>query len=149
MHASRQRDVSSIIQMMQYFLAKTEPRTYSIDDLERDGQTVWDGVHNHQAIAAIKAMQPGDRVFIYHSVSGKNIVGEAEVTAAPFENTADPRYSWAVTLSFVRRLNGPTLAECKATPLCRSFQLVTHSRLSTMPVPDDIAHWILACADER
>lgn len=129
---------------MTYYLAKTEPSTYSIDDLEKDRKTLWDGVHNHQAIAYIKQMKPGDRVFIYHSVNEKQIVGEAEVISLPFENKADPRFSWAVELKFVKKCHGPTLADCKANPLCKEFKLVTNSRLSTMPVPEDIATWISA-----
>ena len=52
---------------MSYFLAKTDPETYSIDDLERDHKTLWDGVTNAQAVRAIKEMRTGDRVFLYHS----------------------------------------------------------------------------------
>ena len=57
---------------MAYFLAKTDPETYSLDDLEREKRTSWDGVNNAQAVRAIREMRPGDRVFIYHSggVSG-------------------------------------------------------------------------------
>ncbi|HYI91922.1 MAG TPA: EVE domain-containing protein, partial [Bryobacteraceae bacterium] len=52
---------------MNYFLAKTEPSTYSIDRLRQEGKTTWDGVRNPQAVRAISEMRPGDRVFIYHS----------------------------------------------------------------------------------
>lgn len=69
---------------MQYFLAKTEPSTYSIDDLANEKETIWDGIHSHQAIAVIKTMKPGDRVFVYHSVKEKRIVGEAEVADEPY-----------------------------------------------------------------
>lgn len=120
---------------MNYFLAKTEPSTYSIDDLVREGETLWDGVHNFQAINVIKDMRIGDRVFIYHSMTGKKIVGEAEVSSEPFENTADSRKSWAIRLKFLRKFDGPTLADFKAEPACKDFKLVTHSRLSVMPVP--------------
>jgi predicted RNA-binding protein with PUA-like domain len=54
---------------MRYFLAKTDPETYSIDDLERDKRTAWDGVRNPQAVHAIREMRPGDRVFIYYALS--------------------------------------------------------------------------------
>jgi len=53
---------------MKYFLAKSEPTTYSIDDLERDHKTTWDGVTNPQAVMNIREMRPGDRVFIYHRI---------------------------------------------------------------------------------
>ena len=64
---------------MKYYLAKSEPSVYSIDDLERDQKTVWDGVTNAQAVQAIRAMKPGDRVFIYHSGGVSAIVGFANV----------------------------------------------------------------------
>jgi predicted RNA-binding protein with PUA-like domain len=72
---------------MNYFLAKTEPSTYSITNLESDGETIWDGVHNYQAINVIKSMVVGDHVYIYHSMTDKKIVGLAEVVGAPFQNT--------------------------------------------------------------
>src|SRR5271170_7927402 len=62
-----------------YFLAKTDPETYSFEQLERDGQTVWDGVRNPQALRAIREMKTGDRVFIYHSMGAAAIVGIADV----------------------------------------------------------------------
>ncbi len=52
---------------MRYFLAKTDPETYSVDQLEKETRTTWDGVTNPQAVRAIREMQPGDKVFIYHS----------------------------------------------------------------------------------
>ena len=52
---------------MKYFLAKTDPETYSLDDLERERKTAWDGVTNPQAVRAIREMKPNDRIFIYHS----------------------------------------------------------------------------------
>lgn len=127
---------------MRYFLAKTEPSSYSIDQLEKDGETIWDGVHNYAAIGFIKQMKPGDRVFIYHSLKGLNIVGEAEVIGDPFLNTNDPRFSWAVKLKFVRKFDGPKLSDFKANPDFASFDLVRQSRLSTMAVPENVASWI-------
>ena len=67
---------------MSYFLAKTEPGTYSIDDLERDKRTAWDGVTNPQAVRAIREMKPGDIVFIYHSGGVSSVVGMAAVKSA-------------------------------------------------------------------
>ena len=64
---------------MNYFLAKTDPETYAIDDLEREKKTVWDGVTNPQAVRTIREMRPGDRVFIYHSGGVSGIVGLATV----------------------------------------------------------------------
>lgn len=128
---------------MNYFLAKTEPSEYSINDLESDKTTVWDGVHNFAAIGFIKQMQVGDRVFIYHSVKEKKVVGEAEVVGEPYLNTNDPRTSWAVKLKFIRQFKGPTLSDFKANPQYASFDLVRQSRLSVMKVPKEIAEFIL------
>ena len=58
---------------MAYFLAKTDRETYSIDDLERDRKTAWDGVANPQAVRAIKDMRPGGKVFIYHSGGSRRL----------------------------------------------------------------------------
>jgi predicted RNA-binding protein with PUA-like domain len=127
---------------MSYFLAKTDPDTYSVEDFMRDEQTVWDGVHNYQAINVIKTMKPGDTVFIYLSMSDKAIVALAEVVGEPFLNTSDPRFSWAVELKFLSKLKPLSLAAVKANPLCKDFLLVRHSRLSVMPVPEDVAVWI-------
>jgi predicted RNA-binding protein with PUA-like domain len=127
---------------MNYYLAKTEPSTYSIDRFMKDGTTLWDGVHNYAAINFIKQMKPGDRVFIYHSFKGLSVVGEAEVIGEPFLNTDDPRFSWAVELSFLRKFDGPKLADFKAIPEFATFDLVRQSRLSTMAVPKHIADWI-------
>jgi predicted RNA-binding protein with PUA-like domain len=127
---------------MQYFLAKTEPSTYSIEQFATDKTTLWDGVHNYAAIGFIKQMHPGDRVFIYHSLKGLKIVGEAEVASEPFLNTADPRFSWAVTLKYIRSFDGPSLSEFKQKPEFATFDLVRQSRLSTMIVPDRVAKWI-------
>ena len=120
---------------MNYFLAKTDPDTYSLADFEKEGETLWDGVHNNAAMLFIQKMKPGDMVYIYESLSTKAIVGLAEVTSEPFLNTADPRRSWAVRMKFVKAYTEPlTLAAIKAEPLFADFALVRQSRLSVMPV---------------
>jgi len=128
--------VSATITVMKYWLVKADPDTdYSIDDLERDGSTIWDGVHNFQAINNIKQMQPGDIVYVYHSQKQKSIVGLAKVTGMPYENTKDPRKSWAVEVTFVKKYKNPvTLSEIKAIDELQELLLVRHTRLSVMPV---------------
>jgi predicted RNA-binding protein with PUA-like domain len=119
-----------------WWLVKADPDTdYSIDDLEKDGSTNWDGVHNFQAINNIKLMKPGDLVYVYHSQKQKSIVGLAKVTGEPYESTEDPRTSWAVELSFVKKFTNPlSLAAIKAEKDLQEFLLVRHTRLSVMPV---------------
>jgi predicted RNA-binding protein with PUA-like domain len=127
---------------MALFLAKTDPETYSIDDLERDGTTVWDGVHSPAALQAIKAMAPGDQVLIYHSQGQTKILGLAEVTSAPRPDPNDGK-SWVVDMRFVKRLTTPvSLQEIKATHQFDDWALVRQSRLSTMGVPDSFAEWL-------
>ena len=129
---------------MNYWLVKADPdEDYSIDDLARDGSTIWDGVHNNAAILHIQKMKVGDQVYIYHSQKEKSIVGLAEVIAEPFENKADPRRSWAVKLNFVTKFKTPlTLSEIKAAPECNDFALVRIGRLSVMPVSEKIRDWL-------
>jgi len=123
---------------MNYFLAKSDPDTYSFADLQKDGETLWDGVHNNAAMLFIQKMTPGDLVYIYESMTTKAIVGLAEVSSEPFLNTADPRRSWAARFKFVKKYDKPvTLAEIKATPSLANFKLVRESRLSVMPVTPD------------
>ncbi len=127
---------------MNYWLVKADPDSdYSIEDLERDGETIWDGVHSNPAILNIQKMKLGDLVYIYHSQKQKAIVGLAEVAEEPFENKADPRRSWAVKLKFVRTFTKTiTLAAIKSDPEMQQFGLVRQSRLSVMPVPGEIQH---------
>jgi len=127
---------------IRYYLAKTEPSVYSIDDLKRDKKTVWDGVVNPQAVRAIKDMQPGDRVFIYHSGGVSAIVGLALVLSPGRPDPKNPK-SAVVDLEFLLRLDAPvTLAEVKQTKLFDDWALVRQGRLSTMPVPEKFISWI-------
>lgn len=127
---------------MNYFLAKTEPGTYSIDDLERDKRTAWDGVSNPQAVRAIRAMRPGDRVFIYHSGGASSIVGVATVRSEARDDPKNPR-SAVVDLEFHGRIDPPvTLAEIKQSKKFDDWSLVRQGRLSTMAVPEKFVAWM-------
>jgi predicted RNA-binding protein with PUA-like domain len=129
---------------MKYFLAKTEPGTYSIDNLESDKKTVWDGVTNPQAVRAIREMQPGDRVFIYHSGGVSSIVGTATVRSEPRDDPKNPK-SAVVELEYHSRLDPPTsLAEIKESKEFDDWALVRQGRLSTMAVPENFVKWLRA-----
>jgi predicted RNA-binding protein with PUA-like domain len=124
---------------MASFLLKTEPTTYSWDDLVRDGRTVWDGVTNAAALSAIRSMKKGDEALIYHSGKDKAIVGVARVVKDAYADPKqkDPKLA-VVDLEPVRKLDVPvTLAQVKAQPRLADFALVRISRLSTMPVSDE------------
>ena len=127
---------------MSYYLAKTEPGTYSIEDLEREGRTVWDGVTNPLAVRAIREMRPDDRVLIYHSGGVSAIVGLAAVRSAPRDDPRNPK-SAVIDLEFLAVLDPPTtLAEVKQSKLFSDWALVRQGRLSTMPVPQAFVEWL-------
>jgi predicted RNA-binding protein with PUA-like domain len=127
---------------MSYFLAKSEPGVYSIDDLERDKRTTWDGVTNAQAVNVIRSMRPGDRVFIYHSGGVSAIVGLATVRSEPRDDPKNPK-SAVVDLEYAGRIDPPvTLAEIKQAPQFADWSLVRQSRLSTMAAPEKFVDWI-------
>jgi predicted RNA-binding protein with PUA-like domain len=127
---------------MSYFLAKTDPDTYSLDDLEREKKTAWDGVTNPQAVRAIREMRPSDRVFIYHSGGESAIVGLATIRSAPRDDPKNPK-SAVVDLEFTERLDPPTtLAEIKQSKKFDDWALVRQGRLSTMAAPDKFVDWM-------
>jgi len=132
---------------MSYFLAKTDPETYSLNDFEREKRTLWDGVTNPQAVKNIRAMHPGDRVFIYHSggkAEGSGVVGLAKVLT---EGRADPKNpkSAVADLEFTGRLDPPTtLAEIKESGKFDDWALVRQGRLSTMAAPENFVAWMRA-----
>jgi predicted RNA-binding protein with PUA-like domain len=127
---------------MRYFLAKTDPDTYTIDHLERDQKTVWDGVTNPQAVRAIREMKPGDRVLIYHSGGASAIVGVAKVVSEGRPDPKNPK-SAVADFEFVKRISPPvTLAEIKQSKQFDDWALVRQGRLSTMEVPDKFVEWM-------
>jgi predicted RNA-binding protein with PUA-like domain len=127
---------------MAYFLAKTDPDTYSIDDLKRDGQTEWDGVRNPAAVNAIKSMKPGDKVIIYHSQGQSAVVGLAEVVSAPRPDENDAK-SWVADFKYLKHAKKlVTLREIKESHEFDDFVLVRQGRLSTMPAPGEFWTWL-------
>ncbi len=127
---------------MSYFLAKTEPGTYSIDDLAREKKTTWDGVTNPQAVAAIKRMRQGDKVFIYHSGGISAVVGLALVLSEPKPDPKNPK-SAVVELGYASHLEPPmTLKEVKESEKFDDWALVRQGRLSTMEAPEKFVEWV-------
>ena len=121
--------------MPNYWIVKTEPSTYSFDQLERDGTTVWDGVRNNLALKHLREMKRGDRVLVYHSGEEKAVVGLAEVAAEayPDPKQKDPKLV-VVDLKAAGRLPRPVpLAELKQEPAFADLALVRIGRLSVAP----------------
>lgn len=127
---------------MKYFLAKTDPETYAIDQLEKDRKTVWDGVTNPQAVRAIREMRPGDKVFIYHSGGLSAVVGLARVASEGRPDAKNPK-SAVADFEFLGRIEPPvTLAEIKQSKLFDDWALVRQGRLSTMEAPEKFVEWM-------
>ena len=120
----------------QYWLVKSEPDAYAWTDFVRDARTDWTGVRNYAARLNLNAMQPGDRVLFYESVTTKAVLGLAEVTRAAFpDRTADEPGWVAVELKALEALPRPvTLAQIKAEPALADTALLRLSRLSVQPL---------------
>jgi predicted RNA-binding protein with PUA-like domain len=126
----------------QYYLAKTDPETYSLEQFEREKRTVWDGVRNPQALQAIRAIKKNDRVFIYHSMNNAAIVGLALALGDSRPDPKDPKLA-VVDLEFLRRFEtSVTLREIKESKLFDDWALIRQSRLSTMAAPPAFVAWI-------
>ena len=125
---------------MARWLLKTEPDTYSWDDLSRDKKATWDGVANALALKHIREMKKGDLALIYHTGGERAAVGIAEVTSAPY---ADPKQDDARLVVFdikpKKKLTQPvTLAQLKMDKTFTGWDLLRIGRLSVVPVPDDM-----------
>ena len=120
----------------QYWLVKSEPESYSWDNLVRDGKTAWTGVRNYTARIHLNAMRVGDEVLFYHSVTDKSVVGIARVSKTAFPDATADEDGWvAVELAPVKPLAKPvTLAQIKAESSLKDIGLVRQGRLSVMPL---------------
>jgi predicted RNA-binding protein with PUA-like domain len=131
---------------MPHWLMKSEPSSYSWQDLIRDGSTEWDGVRNNAARLHLKAMKRGDHAFFYHSMDERALIGVMRITR---EAAPDPKDSdWvSVKVEPVRALDRPvTLKEIKAEPKLARMELIRQSRLSVAPVRDEEWEVILELA---
>ncbi len=122
---------------MAYWLMKSEPSSYSWDDLVRDRGTMWDGVRNNAARLHLRAMKPGDQAFFYHSMDQRAVVGIMKITGTGEPDGEDG--SWVkVPVEPVRELARPvTLGEIKAEPSLSKMELIRQSRLSVAPVREE------------
>lgn len=124
---------------MRYWLMKSEPGSYSWDDLVRDGETEWDGVRNNAARLNLRAMTPGDQAIFYHSVDAKAAVGVMTVSSDPHPDPKDGDWV-AVRVKPVHPIDPPiTLAAMKSEAALADMAMIRQSRLSVSPVTD--AEW--------
>jgi predicted RNA-binding protein with PUA-like domain len=120
--------------MAAHHLLKTEPSEYSFDDLKRDAETVWDGVHNPVALKNLRAMKPGDKLVVYETGERRTAVGTAIVVAVDVSDPKNP----AVKIKAGKALAKPiSLAEIKSNRLFADSPLVRQGRLSVVPVSSE------------
>ena len=118
---------------MNRWLIKSEPSSYSWDDLVHDGRTEWDGVRNNAARLHLRAMRPGDEGFFYRSVAEPAVVGIVRVSRGPAPDPKDENWV-SVEVEPVRAIEAVTLKAIKANPKLAQMELIRQSRLSVAPV---------------
>lgn len=132
---------------MNYWLLKSEPNVWSIDQQKDAGSkgTAWDGVRNYQAANNLKKMSKGDLCFFYHSNIGKEIVGIVEVIQTAFPDITDKEKRFvAVQIKFKQKMPEPVSLEMiKKTKELANLSLIKQSRLSVMPI--DPKSWKIIC----
>ena len=133
---------------MAHWLMKSEPGTYSWDDLVRDGATEWDGVRNNAARLHLRAMKKGDEAFFYHSGEERAVVGIMRITR---EGRPDgPDGAWvSVAVDPVKAIGPVTLKAIKAEPKLAKMELIRQSRLSVSPVRGEEWAAIVKMAERR
>jgi predicted RNA-binding protein with PUA-like domain len=121
------------------YLLKTEPDKYSFDDLVRDGETIWDGISNNQALLNLRNMKKGDKLVIYHSNVGKAAVGTAQVVSV---DASDPRNP-IVRIKPVKTLkHEKSLAEMREAAVFQGSLLFRQFRLSVVPLTEEQYDWL-------
>ena len=117
---------------MQYWLLKTEPGTFSIDDLKREGTTSWTGVRNFAARNHIRAMKKGDAAFIYHSGTAPAVVGQGKVASLPYIEVDN----WStVDISFSKKFAEPiSRKDILDLAIFKGSALARQGRLSVVPL---------------
>jgi predicted RNA-binding protein with PUA-like domain len=120
------------------YLLKTEPDAYSIGDLKRDGETVWDGVTNPAAVKNLREMQSKDRLVIYHTGDERAAVGTATVVSVDAKDPKAP----LVRIRFGKTVTPKKLDSVKEEPLFQDSALVRQGRLSVVPLNDEQYRWL-------
>jgi predicted RNA-binding protein with PUA-like domain len=121
------------------YLLKSEPDKYSFKDLERDGETVWDGISNNTALLNLRNMKKGEKLIIYHSNVGKAAVGTAKVVSVDASNPKDPK----VRIKAGKPIKQPrTLADMREAPVFKDSILFRQFRLSVVPLTEAQYDWL-------
>ena len=136
---------------MSYWLVKSEPSTYSYEQLEKEGNTVWNGVRNYAARLHLRGMKKGDEVLYYHSMEDLEIVGIAKVSKEAYQDPTTEDDKWvAVDLKPYKKLKKPvSLEQVKKDKRLKEMALVRISRLSVQPVTEKEWKVIMDMAGEK
>ena len=136
---------------MKYWLAKSEPEAYAWSQLLKDGNTAWTGVRNYQARNNLRAMRKGDPVFLYHSVSEKQIVGLAKVSKEAYPDATAEEGDWSsVDLAPLKTLLKPvSLETIKVDQTLKEMALLRNSRLSVTPLTKEQFERLLTLAETK
>jgi predicted RNA-binding protein with PUA-like domain len=122
------------------FLLKTEPNKYSFEDLEHDGETVWDGIANNQALLYLRGMKKGEKLVIYHSNIGKAAVGTAKVVSVDASDAKNPK----VIIKPVKKFKvAKELAEIRAASVFTDSIMFRQFRLSVVPITEEQYDWLV------
>jgi predicted RNA-binding protein with PUA-like domain len=142
---------SKYLNIMAYWLVKSEPFKYSWDQFEKDGKTYWDGVRNYAARNNLREMKKGDEVLFYHSNEGLEIVGIAQVIKEYYQDPTTDEEAWVVVdLKPKKKLKTPvTLKQIKVDERLKDIALLRLSRLSVQPVKEEEWQIIMQLAGEK
>jgi predicted RNA-binding protein with PUA-like domain len=125
-----------------HYLLKTEPEKYSFDDLLREGETLWDGVKNPQALITLRQMKPGESCVIYHSNTGKAAVGTAKVISVTTDPN-DPKTPWVRLKAGKRLKREKPLAEIRQQGVFLGSVMFRQFRLSVVPLSQEQFDWLV------
>jgi predicted RNA-binding protein with PUA-like domain len=121
------------------YLLKTEPNKYSFEDLERDGETTWDGITNNQALLYLRGMKKGEKLVIYHSNIGKSAIGTAKVISVDATDPKNPN----VRIQPVKRLkHEKSLDQIREASVFKGSILFRQFRLSVVPITEEQYDWL-------
>ncbi len=122
------------------YLLKSEPDKYSYEDLVREGETTWDGIKNAQAHIYLRGMKKGEKLVIYHSNVGKEVVGTASVVSVDASDEKNP----LVRIKPGKRLKQPkSLAAMREAGVFADSILFRQFRLSVVPLTDEQYDWLV------
>jgi predicted RNA-binding protein with PUA-like domain len=134
---------------MNYWLVKTEPETYSWENLVTDKTTVWDGVRNFRARSNMKKMKKGDSVFVYHTGDVKSVMGLARISKEAFPDPKDKDWV-AIEIEAGKKLKKPvSLSEIKSNKKLKEMTLVRVARLSVQPVTESEFEIVMAMSEGK